>query len=86
MIITRNTFPSRHVLLVTALVMTWPAQSAVFSVRNKPPPQIQLTIGSGGSQISEVKFNVTASELGNGTPVRGNPPVRSVVANRATPN
>ena len=86
MIFARNKPASGYVLLITACLAAWPVQSAVFSVRNRPPAEIQLTIGSGGSHISEVKFNVKAGELGNGSPIRGNPPIRIVVANRATPN
>ena len=76
----------KTVLLVAACLAAWPAQGAIFRVRNSPPPQVQLTIGSGGSNISEVRFNVPSGQLGNGNPIRGNPPIRVVLANRATPN
>lgn len=73
-------------LLLAACMSACPAYSAVFTVRNRPPAQIQLTIGGGGSHISAVRFNVQPGELGNGTPIQGNPPIRVVIANRATPN
>ena len=81
-----STHPFRYLVFIAACLAAWPAPCAVFSVRNRPPAEIQLTIGSGGSHISVVRFNVSAGQLGNGTPIRGNPPVRVVLANRATPN
>jgi hypothetical protein len=71
--------------LFTALACPVPAGAVRFRVINAPPAMLLLSIGSSGSRIDRVSFNVKAAELGNGIAIRGNPPIRIVVANRATP-
>jgi hypothetical protein len=72
-------------LLVTALGWTMPAEALRFRVINTPPPMLQLSIGSGGSHIDRVSFKIKSTELGNGVPVDGKPPVHIILANRAAP-
>lgn len=77
--------PFLPLFLVTMLACPGPAGAVRFRVINAPPAMLLLSIGSGGPRIDRVSFNVQASELGNGIPIRGNPPIHIVVANRATP-
>jgi hypothetical protein len=72
-------------LLVIVICCPAPAQALRFRIVNAPPAMLLLSIGSGGSRIDRVSFNVQAADLGTGIPIRGNPPIRIVVANRATP-
>lgn len=74
-----------QLFLVVALACPLPAGAVRFRIINAPPASLLLSIGSGGPRIDRVTFNVQAAELGNGVPIRGNPPIRIVVANRATP-
>lgn len=85
MAISHCTRPFRHVLLVAASLAAWPAQGVIFRVFNAPPPLVLLSIGSYGSAVDQVSFNVSASQLGSGNPVNGSPRIRVIVANRATP-
>lgn len=63
-----------------------PAQAAKFKIDNKLPPGVMLSIGKGGTKISEVAFKIKARDLGSGVPIQGKPDIKITVANRAAPS
>jgi len=47
------------------------AEAVVFNISNRAVPLISIRVGSGGSVINRVNFNVSSAAIGNGTPVAG---------------
>lgn len=62
-------------VLISFLVLHWPlllnAQTQVLGV--KRPAELAIRIGSTGSTIDTVVFDIPPGQMGNGTPVAGTP-------------
>ncbi len=50
-----------------------------------PRPVILISIGRGGGRVSEINFTVPITNIGDGTPITGNSPIRVLVSARAAP-
>ena len=48
-----------------------PAEAVVFNISNRAVPLISIQVGSSGSTINQVNFDVSSTAIGNGTPVAG---------------
>ena len=68
----------------TSDAVTNTAEAAVFNIANRAPPMISIQIGSGGRSVSRIRFSVASTEIGNGTPVVGQPGVNLHLVIRAT--
>ena len=47
------------------------AEAVVFNISNRAVPLISIRVGSGGSTINRVNFNVSSTAIGDGAPVAG---------------
>ena len=47
------------------------AEAVVFNISNRAVPRLSIRVGSGGSTINRVNFNVSSAAIGDGTPVAG---------------
>jgi hypothetical protein len=48
-----------------------PAEAVVFNIANRAVPRLSIRVGSSGSTINRVNFDVSSAAIGNGTPVAG---------------
>lgn len=60
------------------------AEAIVFNIKNSATPLISIQVGAGGRSISRVSFNVSSTEIGNGTPVVGSTGINIRLVIRAT--
>lgn len=58
------------------------AEAAIQFIGFGPPPTVSIRIGQQ-TGISEVQFNLQASEVGNGVPIQGSPPIPVEASGRA---
>ena len=78
----------RSKLAVVFLTMSLTAVSAeaiTFVIRSFPRPVVLLVVGSFGASVSTVGFNVPGANIGDSTPIRGQPDIRLLLLGRAAP-
>ncbi|RLA00856.1 MAG: hypothetical protein DRQ45_06790 [Gammaproteobacteria bacterium] len=46
-------------------------EAVVFNISNRAVPLLSIRVGSGGSTINRVNFDVSSAAIGNGTPIAG---------------
>lgn len=71
-------------LLVGTALWCAAADAIIFNLPNRNNPRIQIRVGAGGNNITQVAFTVPASQVGNGTSVTAATPVFIQVLIRAS--
>lgn len=71
--------------VLCSMIFSATAFAAVFSIANGPTPLVSLTVGSSGTTIDRVSFNVSSGQLGNKQAITGSPTIAIAVSNRAAP-
>lgn len=82
----------RYQIFLTAVLLSCflPAHAVTIVVSGLPNDQLRIRVGSTGSGINVVTFNVPVGQIGNGVPITGTPQIlvrvtaRSAVANSKT--
>ena len=71
-------------LLVSTALWCTTADAVTFNLNNRATPRINIRVGAGGSNVTEVAFAVPASQIGNSTAVNASGSVRIEVEIRAS--
>ena len=61
-----------------------PVKAVVFTIDNSAPSEISIQVGGGGRSINRVRFKVSSTEIGNGTPIDSHQGINIYLVIRAT--
>jgi hypothetical protein len=71
-----------RILFLFLVALGWQLVEASHITINGPPPQLHLAVGSLGTTVDTVAFNVPSGSEGSGVPIAGDQPIVIEVATR----